>query len=133
MIEIDFETVPSRRARILVVEDEILIRLMICDGLRDTGEALVISAASADEAWDYLVAEDGSVDLVFTDHRMPGTLTGAQLAAKVSMRFPNIRVVVTSGFFDGSEWKGPVLPKPYDLDETVAMLVKDARLARGEM
>ena len=57
MIEIDMETAPSGAARILVVEDEILFRLMITDALRDLNVAPVISAASADEAWQYPVAE----------------------------------------------------------------------------
>jgi CheY-like chemotaxis protein len=132
MIEIDMETVPSGAVRILVVEDEILVRLMVSDGLRDLGGALVISAATADEAWDYLVAEDGRVDVVFTDHRMPGSLTGAQFASKVAEHYPNIPVIVTSAFYDGTEWNGPVLPKPYDLDATIDMLVATAKKARGE-
>ena len=114
------------------MEDEILILLMIADALRDLGDALVISAATADEAWDYLVAEDGRVDVVFTDHRMPGSLTGPQFASKVAGNYPDIRVIVTSAFYDGTEWNGPVLPKPYDLDATVAMLVATAKDARGE-
>jgi CheY-like chemotaxis protein len=60
--------------RILVVEDEALIRFVIADALRELG-ASVVEAASADEAWQYLTA-GGSVDLVFTDHRMPGSMTG---------------------------------------------------------
>jgi len=64
MIEIDMETAPSGAARILVVEDEILIRLMIADALRDLGGALAISAATADEAWQYVVAEHHQVDVV---------------------------------------------------------------------
>ncbi|KQY12452.1 hypothetical protein ASE23_27870 [Rhizobium sp. Root73] len=132
MIEIDMETVPSGAVRILVVEDEILIRIMVADGLRDLGGTLVISAATADEAWDYLVAEDGQVDVVFTDHRMPGSLTGAQLASKVAEHYPDIPVIVTSAFYDGTEWSGLVLPKPYDLDATIDMLVATAKKARGE-
>ncbi len=132
MIEIDIETVPSGAVRILVVEDEILIRLMIADALRDLGGALVISAATADEAWEYLVAEHDRVDVVFTDHRMPGRLTGAQFAERIAEHYPDIPVIVTSAFYDGTEWQGPILPKPYDLDATVAMLIARAKQGRGE-
>ena len=61
-------------ARILVVEDEPLIRFVIAEALRELGVS-VVEAASADEAWQYLTAV-GSADLVFTDHRMPGSMTG---------------------------------------------------------
>ena len=132
MIEIDMETTPSGAVRILVVEDEILIRLMIADALRDLGGALVISAATADEAWQYLVAEHDQVDVVFTDHRMPGALTGAQFAKKIADHYPNIPVIVTSAFYDGTEWQGPILPKPYDLESTVAMLIARTKHGRGE-
>jgi CheY-like chemotaxis protein len=60
----------SERVRILVVEDEALIRFAIAEALRELGVS-VVEAASADEAWQYLTA-GGSVDLVFTDHRMRG-------------------------------------------------------------
>jgi CheY-like chemotaxis protein len=57
-------------ARILVVEDEPFVRFAMADALRELG-VCVVEASSADEAWHYLTA-GGSVDLVFTDHRMPG-------------------------------------------------------------
>jgi CheY-like chemotaxis protein len=63
--------------RILVVEDEALIRFDMAEALRGLGVS-VVEAASADEAWQYLT-DGGSVDLVFTDHRMPGSMTGGQL------------------------------------------------------
>ena len=72
------------------------------------------------------------MDVVFTDHRMPGALTGAQFAKKIADHYPNIPVIVTSAFYDGTEWQGPILPKPYDLDSTVAMLITRAKQGRGE-
>jgi CheY-like chemotaxis protein len=117
-------------ARILVVEDEVFIRFAIADALRDIG-ASVVEAASADEAWQYLTA-GGLVDLVFTDNRMPGSMRGAQLAARVTRQF-GIAVVVTSAFFHEMEWSGPFIPKPYNLFETATALAKEAlRLRRTE-
>ena len=54
--------------RILLVEDEPLIRFAMAEALRELGVS-VVEAASADEAWQYLTA--GAADLVFTDHQMP--------------------------------------------------------------
>ena len=80
--------------RILVVEDEALIRFAMAEALRDLG-ASVVEAASADEAWQYLTA-GGSVDLVFTDYRMPGSMTGGQLATRIRREYPSLVVIVTS-------------------------------------
>jgi CheY-like chemotaxis protein len=109
--------------RILVVEDEPFIRFAMAEALREKGVS-VVEAASADEAWQYLTA-GGSVDLVFTDHRMPGSMSGAQLAARIKTQY-RIAVTVTSAFFNGLEWSEPIVEKPYDLFEIATRLVAEA-------
>src|ERR1700683_3265469 len=84
--------------RILVVEDEAFIRFAMAEALREKG-VCVVEAASADEAWQYLTA-GGSVDLVFTDHRMPGSMTGAQLAARIRRHYPDLIVIINPRIFD---------------------------------
>lgn len=113
---------------ILVVEDEPLIRMTISEALRELS-ACVIEAATADEAWDYLMS-GGRADLVFTDHRMPGSMTGAQLARRVRERFPALRVILTSAFMDDEDWRDHFVPKPYDLFEVADDLVKIAAAER---
>jgi CheY-like chemotaxis protein len=120
----------SAPARILVVEDEPLTRFVVSEGLRELGAA-VVEAASADEAWQYLTA-GGLVDLVFTDHRMPGAMTGAQLAARIRQQYPTLAVVVTSAFSDVPEWPEPNVTKPYDLFKTAAALVERALRRRQD-
>jgi CheY-like chemotaxis protein len=109
--------------RIMVVEDEAFIRFAMAEALREKGVS-VVEAASGDEAWQYLTA-GGSVDLVFTDHRMPGSMSGAQLAARIKTQY-RIAVIVTSAFFDGLEWSDPIVEKPYDLFEIATRLVNEA-------
>ena len=111
--------------RILVVEDEPLIRFGIAETLRDFG-ASVIEAASADEAWQYL-ASGASVNVVFTDHRMPGSISGSKLASRIRRQYPAVKVVLTSAFLDDREWAAPVLAKPYDVAKTAAALISLAR------
>jgi CheY-like chemotaxis protein len=111
-------------ARILVVEDEPLIRFAMAEALRELGVS-VVEAASADDAWQYLMA-GGLVDLVFTDHRMPGSMTGAQLAGRIRRQYPTLIVIVTSRHFDDREWSEPVLTKPYNLFQTAADLAERA-------
>jgi CheY-like chemotaxis protein len=107
---------------ILVVEDEPLIRSAIAEALRDLGIS-VIEAATADEAWEYLTT-CAPVDLVFTDHRMPGSKSGAQLATNIRQRYPQLKIVITSAVFDTREWSGPFFSKPYPLFETAVELVE---------
>jgi DNA-binding NtrC family response regulator len=119
----------ERPLRILVVEDEPLIRLLVADCLRDEG-ITVIEAATADEAWNILATEL-AVDLIFTDHRMPGTMTGLELAAKVKAQYPNLPVVMMSGACDGRGFSGKLFQKPYPILEVVDELRQLAIATRG--
>jgi CheY-like chemotaxis protein len=110
--------------RILVVEDEPLIRFTVAEALRELGIA-VIEAATADEAWQYLTS-GGGVDLVLTDHRMPGSMLGAELATRIQREFPGVSVVVTSAYLERGEWPGPFLAKPYNIFKAAAELAGKA-------
>ena len=61
-----------RTALILVVEDEVLVRVLVAEELRLAGFS-VIEAGRADEALTFIKADE-QVDLVFSDIRMPGSL-----------------------------------------------------------
>ena len=126
MSQCQVESAPgSAPARILVVEDEALIRFAMAEALRELGVS-VVEAATADEAWRYLTA-GGWVDLVFTDHLMPGSMTGARLAARIRREYPIVIVIVTSGYFNDRKWSDPIVAKPYDLLETATALVERVR------
>ena len=120
----------SAPARILLVEDEPLIRFTMAEALRDCG-VCVVEAATGDEAWQYLTS-GGSVDLVFTDHRMPGVLTGAELATRIRRHFPRLAVVVASAYLEDRLWPGPFISKPYNLLKTAAELAGRAA-GRGQI
>ena len=111
---------------ILVVEDEPLLRMAVAESLRECPSVVVVEARTADEAWQYL-ENYGPVDAVFTDHRMPGEMTGSQLAARVRKQYPSTGILVTSAYYDGTEWTEPVLPKPYDFESTLSRIVRLAR------
>jgi CheY-like chemotaxis protein len=119
------ECAPSR---ILVVEDEPLIRFTVAEALRELGVS-VIEAASADEAWQYLNS-GGAVDLVFTDHRMPGSMLGVELATRIRRAFPSLGVIVTSAYLEGGEWPGPFIAKPYNVFTAAAELAEMASKKR---
>src|SRR3546814_7896167 len=75
--------------RVLVAEDDTLVRIAIAEALRDAGFR-VMEAASADEALAYLEAAE-RVDLVFSDIQMPGSLDGFGMARRLRGRPPEIR------------------------------------------
>jgi two-component system, response regulator PdtaR len=82
-------------SRVLVVEDEPLVRLTICDELASEGYE-VLSAANAAEAIEILESRN-DINSIFTDVEMPGSMDGLKLAAAVRDRWPPINIVVTSG------------------------------------
>lgn len=82
------------KTTILVVEDEVLLRSMISEELRDH-DYTVIEAVNADEAVSVLRSHL-SVDVVFTDLRMPGALDGAALVRLIRAEFPFVKVVMVS-------------------------------------
>jgi len=88
----------GRGHTILVVEDEMLLRLDLAHQLRSAGFN-VIEADSGDGALIILEAER-DVDLILTDIRMPGEIDGAELARSVRGQTQNIKIVVLSAYID---------------------------------
>jgi CheY-like chemotaxis protein len=82
------------KPRILVVEDEVLIRLSMADELRRAGFT-VVEASNVDEALAVL-GTDANIDIVLTDIRMPGRLDGIDLARWLRKNMPHIRVAIAS-------------------------------------
>jgi DNA-binding NtrC family response regulator len=80
---------------ILLVEDEATLRMIGSDALADAGYE-VIEAGSADEALRIL-EQASEVQVLFTDIRMPGTMDGLQLATLVHARWPEMKILLTSG------------------------------------
>ena len=103
---------------VLVVEDEVLIRWIIAEHLRDCGYR-VIEAGSGDEAIEVLRRTALTIDVVFSDVRMPGSTDGFALAQWVRAQRPAIRVVLTSGIekaFNAAAAlcaEAPMVSKPY--------------------
>ncbi len=110
--------------RVLVVEDEALVRFNTVLHLEDEG-FLVSEAATADQAIAIL-ERDPSIHLVFTDIDMPGSMDGLKLAAYVRGKWPPIHIIVTSGKrtepLDGLPAGSKFIPKPYELSSLVAMI-----------
>jgi CheY-like chemotaxis protein len=81
-------------SRILVVEDESALRLLLAEFLRDEGFS-VTEAESGDQAIKLLDLDD-VFDLVFTDISLPGQADGNDVAAKAKQQNPDIPVLYAS-------------------------------------
>ncbi|NSL23103.1 response regulator [Agrobacterium tumefaciens] len=109
--------------RVLVVDDEPLIRFSTVDALEVAGFE-VLEAGNADEA--PILFEGTQIDAVFTDVNMPGSTDGLGLMNRVRARSPGTRVIVTSGHvrlaaFDLASGVS-FLPKPENHSAIVDML-----------
>ena len=103
---------------ILVVEDDVLVRMPIAQYLRDCGYK-VIEAVNADEAMAVLLHQETAVDVVFSDIEMPGTVDGFALAKWIREHRPGLDVLLAGTVPRAIESakelceQGPV-PKPYE-------------------
>jgi CheY-like chemotaxis protein len=118
---------------VLAVEDDGALSRIVARQLTELGYH-VLEAESAVAALAFL--EKQPVDLLFTDVIMPGELSGLQLVRFASSRWPNLRVVLTSGF-PGAKLGGSVgttttrlLSKPYRRRISLASFVRRSRLNR---
>lgn len=102
---------------VLVVEDESMVRMPIAEYLRDCGYK-VVEAGDAGEAIAAMNT-GGPVSLVFTDVRMPGKMDGFGLAEWFRSNYPDVPVLLTSGYNGGrslpaaSSPRGGFIEKPY--------------------
>lgn len=110
---------------VLIVEDETLISHLVADWLNDRGFA-VHETASGEEALAYIDG-GGPVDVMFTDVNLPGSIDGAQLAAEVRARRPELPIVYASGRYRADELRPLVprsvfVPKPYNPADVCSLL-----------
>jgi signal transduction histidine kinase len=104
--------------QVLVVDDDDRVRTILCELLETDGHA-VVQARSGPEALSVL-ERGAAVDLVLTDHGMPG-MTGLELTQAIKARWPQLRVGLVTGW--GESLDLPVnsvrpdftLAKPVDL------------------
>jgi CheY-like chemotaxis protein len=111
--------IANAASRILVVEDEALVRLSARDEIEAAGFE-VYEAFNADEAINLLEAHP-DIRLIFTDVDMPGSMDGVKLAHYVRTRWPPVKIIVTSGYQHVTPDQLPkgslFLSKPYDPEQ----------------
>ena len=112
------EAMPAPPPTVLVVEDDVLVRMVVAAYLRECGFN-VVEAGDAREAIRVLET-DTQVDIVFSDVNMPGDMDGFGLAQWVRRERPGLKIILTSGAARTAKEAGhlcehgPILAKPYD-------------------
>ena len=103
-------------ASIMVVEDEVLVRMELVDLIEEQGFK-AFEAGNADEAIAILNAHP-DIHILITDVDMPGSMDGLKLSHYVKDRWPPVKIVVASGHVKVKPHelpeRGVFLDKPYD-------------------
>jgi DNA-binding NtrC family response regulator len=107
---------------VLVVEDEILVRMPVAEFLRDSGYR-VIEASGATEA--QMVIQSGEpVEVVFSDINLLGEMNGIDLAKWIKRKYPDVIMILTSGVTTVDSREAFFLPKPYTFEALAGHLKK---------
>ena len=116
----DLTPVPN----VLVVEDEMILRMRAVDIVEDAGFRSV-EAVNADEAMSILESRS-DISLLFTDIQMPGTMDGLKLAHAVHERWPSIKIILVSGQVKPSDAERPAdsrfFGKPLGVEQMITEL-----------
>lgn len=121
----------GHQVAVLVVDDEVLVRMFAVDMLVDAG-FIVHEAESAPEALEVL-RRHPEVTVLFSDINMPGAFDGLELARQVHLLRPDVQLILTSGRVRPSEGDMPdadFVPKPYN-HRVVPELIRTANKAAG--
>lgn len=111
---------PSSKV-VLLVEDEPHILCLLSDYLADEGNK-VLEASDATEAFEILATKP-QLDLLVTDYRLPGGISGVMIAEPALKLRPDLKVIFISGYPIEIHESGspiarsaPIIAKPFSLD-----------------
>lgn len=112
---------------VLIVEDEPAVLSILAEYLQDAGYR-VLEAESATRAFDILASKP-RLDLLITDYRLPGDVSGVAIAEPALKLRPDLKVIFISGYpaeiYDSGSpliRQAPVLAKPFALDSLYAQI-----------
>ena len=130
------ETTPESDITILLVEDEDMLREFVSTALTSLGYR-VLSAGNGREALEVWAQSRTEIDLLLTDVVMPESISGRDLAHKLIMDKPHLKVIFTSGY--SAELIGPefeqekehgFLSKPYLTDRLAKVVAAQLATTR---
>ena len=114
----------AQSTNVLVVEDEMVLRMRAVDIVQDAGFTAV-EAVNADQALSILESRT-DISLLLSDIQMPGSMDGLKLAHAVHDRWPSIKIILVSGQIKLSDADKPAdsrfFPKPLGVKQMIAEL-----------
>jgi CheY-like chemotaxis protein len=124
---------PLEPRTILVVDDDALVCAGTAVLLEDLGY-VVVQANTGQEALDLLGA-DPRIDVVVTDHAMPG-MNGPELAARILASFPDMPIILATGYAEPPVVNGngvalPHIMKPFRQEELAAVIANVSGAGRA--
>jgi two-component system, cell cycle sensor histidine kinase and response regulator CckA len=122
------DSVPRGRETILVVEDDELVRGITVRSLRALGYRILL-AEDGEDAMQVVERHAGDIDLVVTDVAMP-RMGGPELADRLTVRFPRLKVLFVSGYSEQEVSERVVLAQNrayLDKPFTASMLARKLR------
>jgi two-component sensor histidine kinase/CheY-like chemotaxis protein len=115
---------------VLVVEDEMVLRMRAVDIVEDAGFNSV-EAVNADEAIAILESRS-DIDLLFTDIQMPGSMDGLKLAHAVHDRWPAIKIILVSGQMKPSDAERPADSRFFGKPLGIGQMISELQAMVGE-
>jgi signal transduction histidine kinase len=126
--EVDGKTMPPQAeagAVVLLVEDELAVRMVVAEVLSDLGYTVL--EADNSQSGLRIVEARARIDLLLTDVGLPGGMNGRQLADAAREQRPGLKVLFLTGYAENAavgnsrmEHGMEVMTKPFDLDKLVA-------------
>ncbi|MFZ4763886.1 MAG: response regulator [Roseimicrobium sp.] len=128
---------PHLKARVLIVDDEPVLRAMASTILATFG-CEVMNVSSAEEAVELMTFCAGNrklIDVVILDLVLPGGQSGMEAVRRLQQIHPEVRMIASSGFFAGAESQSScldlgfhdILPKPYTAGDLAAIVERNLR------
>lgn len=112
---------------VLIVEDDPSIMTVLSAYLSGEGYR-VLQAVNGAQAFEILASKP-HLDMMITDFRLPGDITGVQIAEPAVKLRPELKVIFISGYAQEVRdtespiiRNAPVLDKPFDLDELQSIM-----------
>jgi len=121
---------PAGPPKVLVVEDEIMLRMRAVDIVEDAGFT-PIEAVNADEALAILESRS-DIDLLFTDIQMPGSMDGLRLARAVCERWPSIKIILVSGKLVPTDAERPAHSRFFGKPLEVKQMIREMQEMIGQ-
>ena len=128
----DMSNAGGKPSKVLIVEDEFLVRLTLAEALSDEGFQ-VLEAETGDAALPILQSHQ-EISLLLTDIQLPGTINGHALALKARENLPNLPIIFMTGGPEertDDSARDVFISKPYTL-ATICKMAKRLTAATAE-